>query len=119
PGAPSALPPPPATGQRPRPPGAPPTWAARPAPPPYRRPGWRAAATGAARAGASGGEPEAAAVGPSAWPGASRLLVPLPARPPRCARPAAAVDLQPGPAGPVASRLAIYSPTPLGRENGG
>jgi hypothetical protein len=121
PGAPSALPPPPATGQRPRPPGAPPIWAARPAPPPRRR-GWRAAATGAARAGASGG----------GTPGRGRRRAFRLARgvTPACptARPPARYAApdpppqstpQPGTAGPVASRLSIYSPAPLGRENGG
>jgi hypothetical protein len=62
---------------------------ASPAPPPR-----------AEDAGTSGGgRQHAPAVGPSAWPGASRLIIPLPTRPLRLARyawPAAAVNLPAG-----------------------
>lgn len=88
PGAPStpALPSAPATGQRPRPLGHRPSGL----PDRHRRP--TAAPAGGlpprgprAPASAEREPQDAAAVGPSAWPGAPHLLVPLPARPLRCA----------------------------------
>ena len=73
----------PSTGERRRPS----VWAGWPAPttPPPPRLGGpqpRAEATGTSE----GGRQDAPAVGPSAWPGASRLVIPLPARPLRLAR---------------------------------
>ncbi|KAJ5430846.1 uncharacterized protein N7458_001040 [Penicillium daleae] len=73
----------PSTGERRRPS----VWAGWPAPttpppPRLRGPQPRAEATGTSE----GGRQDAPAVGPSAWPGASRLVIPLPARPLRLAR---------------------------------
>jgi hypothetical protein len=119
PGAPST-PTPPATGQRPRPPGTArlgcPTGTA--APPPPRLEGCRHG--GRERRRERRGNPRT-------WPPSGLPLGPgrhacwshcPPARH-AAPDPPPQSTFQPGTAGPVASRLSIYSPTPLGWENGG
>jgi hypothetical protein len=99
------------------PPGAPPIWAARPAPPP-RLEGCRHG--GRARRRRRRGNPRTRP--PSdlpLGPGRHACLSHCPPARYAAPDPPPQSTLQPGTAGPVASRLSIYSPTPLGWENGG
>lgn len=111
--SPPALRPPPPTGNWPPAGGPrglpPPVWAGWPAP--TAPPPPRAEATGTSDGGCHG----APAVGPSAWPGASRLVIPLPARPLRLA----VRRSQPPSRAPLARWLlaSLYTPRPhLGGE---
>ena len=118
--SPAALPPPPATGQRPRPPGTAhlgcPTGTT--APPPPRLEGYRHG--GRERRHERRGNPRTRPPsGRPLGPGRHACLSHCP--PARYAAPGPPPQStpRPGTAGPVASRLSIYSPTPLGGGNGG
>jgi hypothetical protein len=112
---------PPTPGNWPVPPGR--GLAARPSglaarhPPLHRRPGWRAAAAHRARRDEGKGTPARSRHRASRLARAvtsDRPIAPSPAAhgaPPQSTS-------QPGAAGPVASRLTIYSPTPIGWGNG-
>ena len=118
--SPAALAPPPATGQRPRPrrtahPGCPTGTAARPPP---RLEGCRHGAR-ARRRERRGNPRTRPPSGLPLSPGRHACLSHCPPARYAAPDPPPQSTPQPGTAGPVASRLSIYSPAPLGRENGG
>ena len=102
-------------------PQAPPVWAARRAPPPDRRPRLEGGRHGGRerrrerRGNPRTRPPSGLPLGPgrhACWSHCPPARHAAPGPPPQS-------TFQPGTAGPVASRLSIYSPTPLGWENGG